>query len=288
MKQIIAVFIITIVCAVVIRPLYGSGFGESDPLYDNGRNLLARFFVDPNYDALKLQQTDANQKNGQKDASPAPVGESGKSRTVFNLNLTVGASLVYNRVRRVVSPNGTENATTITVYYFSQNIETRKSLGLAPVVNINFIFNVAKYFGLGFGGDAGYLVMNARRMSLSYSTPLTETSRAQVMALYKIYSPDPSHYLEVPVYGLMRFYFGESFQAMNLSLGGGYDFFLLGHPAARSPIIRGGIGFTLDNGFMMDFSYQYNFELLQKSRLTNLKEMHRGTVTLGYCFNVGK
>ncbi len=287
MRIIIAVFIITIGCAWVMKPVYGAGFNEHCWLNDDGRDLYARFFVDPNFDASKLQQADPNQETGRKDTSPAPVDNSAKRRTVFNVNLTVGASLVYNRVRRVVSPNGTETSTTITVYYFSQNIETRKSLGLAPVVNINFIFNLAKYFALGFGADAGYLVMNALRGSLSYSTPLTETSRALVMAKYKIYSPNPNHYLEVPVYGLMRFYFGESFQAMYLSVGGGYDFFLQGHPSARSPLIRGGIGFTLDNGFMMDFSYQYNFELLEKSTLTNLKEMHRGTVTLGYCFNVG-
>ena len=52
-------------------------------------------------------------------------------------------------------------------------------------------------------------------------------------------------------------------------------------------IARGGIGFTLDNGFMMEFLYQYNTDPAEDSKLVNIKDMHRGMVSLGYCFNTG-
>jgi hypothetical protein len=288
MRKIIAVFIVTIGCAVVMKPLYAAGIGDTDLLYDSSRDLFARYFVDPNFDASKLQQIDLDQKEMQKNKTSGQSGSSGKERTVFNINLTVGASLVFDRVERAVSPDGTESGGTITFYYFWRNIETKKSLGASPVINLGFIFNVARYFALGFGADAGYLVMNAHTMSVSYSSTLQDTSRDQLMAMMNYNPSTPRRFLEVPVYGLMRVYFSPTFSAAYLSVGGGMDFLLLGHPSARSTLIRGGFGFTLDNGFTMDFSYQYNFDAAEKSSLTNIKEMHRGTVTLGYCFNVGE
>jgi hypothetical protein len=197
-----------------------------------------------------------------------------KRRGVFNLNLMAGSSFAYYRTKRLVTADNFSGM-------YSPVSETRESLGIAPGLNVHFIFNVAKYFALGFGADANYFYVH--KLSSKYSSPL-----ASFDMIYHNLSPsNPGFYLEVPVYGLMRFYFSEKFRTAYLVLGGGVDFFLLGRPFARSIIARGGIGFTLDNGFTMEFAYQYNTDLAQDSSLTNIKDMHRGMVSMGYCFNVG-
>ena len=199
-----------------------------------------------------------------------------KRRTVFNINLMVGGSVAYYKMNRVidilpVSPVIPSSSA------FVQNEAKGKYLGISPGLSLTFIFNVAKYFALGFGGDANYF--HPYKLSSVTTLPLVQ--------ILGYPSPNPQFYLEVPVYGLMRFYFSEKFRAAYLSLGAGVDFFLLGRPFARSIIARGGIGFTLNNGFTMEFDYQYNTDLAQESSFTNIKDMHRGMVMMGYCFNIG-
>lgn len=201
---------------------------------------------------------------------------SNRRRGVFNLNLMVGGSIAYYNMNRVIDilPVSPVIPTSSAII---QNEAQGKYLGISPGLSLTFIFNVAKYFALGFGSDAGYF----------YVHRLTSRSSLPLMQILGYPSPNPQFYLEVPVYGLMRFYFSEKYKTAYLSLGAGVDFFLLGRPAARSIIARGGIGFNLDNGFTMEFAYQYNTDLAQDSSMTNIKDMHRGMVWMGYCFNIG-
>jgi hypothetical protein len=282
MKRILVVFMATAWCAGLMMPLRGAGLEDEGWFTFGDRNLYARFFVDPTLDTSRLEGTDAN---GGKNSGGEGAGKQGTAttasegtRSVFNFNIMVGGSLAYFKMKRIVAPS----------YYFEMldpNVETSKMWGYAAGVNLNFVFNVAKYFGLGFGGDANYFLPKAFSKSLSY--PDADTNSYETRLLYSINSPDPKYYLEVPVYGMVRFYFSESLRAVHLSLGGGADFFLLGHPAARSYIGRAGLGFTLENGFMMECTYQYNTRLIEKSNLTNMLDMHRGMLWMGYCVNAG-
>ncbi len=269
-------------CAGILMPLHGARLEDNDWLSFKNENLYARFFVDPNFKAAGLEQSGTGEgKASGRDGTGnqnTSTDTPGKTRTVFNLNIMFGGSFAYFLMKRTVAPN----------YDYvipAATIETKKVLGLVPAIRLNFLFNVARHFGFGFGADAGYFHFSPLSKKLSHQDIDLDSYLTRM--IYKIHAPDPDFYLEVPAYGMLRFYFSESFKAVYLDLGGGADFFLLGHPGAWSYFGRAGLGFTLDNGFTMEFAYQYNTRLIEKSNLTNMLDMHRVALWMGYCVNAG-
>jgi hypothetical protein len=265
-------------CAGLMMPLQGAGLDDCDWYSSRNGNLYARFFVDPSVDTSSLGQPDSGGGTEGAGKQRTAADSSAGTRSVFNFSIMFGGSFAFFQMRRTVAPY-------LDYVIPALNIETKKMIGLVPGIKLNFFFNVARYFGLGFGADAGYFHLSSFSKKLSH--PDTDVDTYLVRVMYKIHAPDPRYYLEVPAYGMMRIYFSENFKAIYLDLGGGADFFLLGHPNARSYFGRAGLGFALDNGFTMEFDYQYNSRLIEQSNLTNLLDMHRVMLWMGYCVNPG-
>lgn len=280
MRRILTAFTMTAICIGAMMPLHAADPEDCGWLGFGDGNLYARYFVDPSYKAASQQQPDSGEStSGGAQGTAKQKGSSGsmeRARTVFNLNILFGGSGAFFQMKRTVALN-------FDYGYPDVNIETRKMIGLVPGAGLNCIFNVARYFGFGFGSEAGYFHLATRSKKMSYRD--LNLDSYLIRMIYKIHAPNPAYYLEVPAYGMLRFYFSESFRAVFLDLGGGVDFFLLGHPAARSYIARAGLGFTLENGFTMEFCYQYNTRLIEKSNLTNMLDMNRVMLWMGYCVN---
>lgn len=278
MKRILVVITMMTWCAGVMMPLQGAGVEDYDHYTFKYENLYARFFVDPTFDLSSLEGTDSGGGKDGEGKQNNSTDSAVRTRTGFNLSIMFGGSFTFFQMMRTVAPN----------YDYvvpAANIETKKIIGLVPGIKLNFLFNVARHFGLGFGGDAGYYHLATFSKKLKFQD--TDVDSFLTRTLYKVHAPDPRFYLEVPAYGIMRIYFSESFKSAYLDLAGGADFFLLGHPYAQSYFGRAGIGFALDNGFTMEFDYQYNTRLIEKSNLTNMLNMHRVMLWMGYCLNAG-